>query len=158
MKHINIDDFDRKSRDEGVWALHCANALSIEIQEKYLADKEDGIEKEEPILVPVKYIKEGEYLIVAQIGVEGYKGVQKIHKRYANILEIKKGKEIVIILHKDKAEYIVEDYDYVEEKHKTKEQVKREIIASGYVTEEEWDRYSSREFLDELPVIKREVN
>ncbi len=153
MKYIDIDTFDKESRSGGVWALHDANEADRIVRQAL----EPGVEVEK-LLIPVKYIKEGEYLVIVQASTERAVQIMKCHKRYVDIFPDRRMGGIKIFIDGDKIEPVVESYDFVDERDKTEEEIIEDMIATGYITREEWDKYSKPENRKELPMIKLDLS
>ncbi len=153
MKYIDIDTFDKKARNGGVWALHDANEADRILRQAL----EPGVEVEK-LLIPVKYIKEGEYLIIVQASTERAVQIMKCHKRYVDVFPDRRTGGIKIYVDRDKIEPVVESYDFVDERDKTDEEIIEDMIATGYITREEWDKYTNPENCKELPLIKLDIS
>jgi len=153
MKYIDIDTFDKKSRRGGVWALHDTNEADRILRQAL----EPGVEVEK-LLIPVKYIKEGEYLIIVQASTERAVQIMKCHKRYVDVFPDRRTGGIKIYVDRDKIEPVVESYDFVDERDKTDEEIIEDMIATGYITREEWDKYTNPENCKELPLIKLDIS
>ena len=153
MKYIDIDTFDKKARNGGVWALLDANEADRILRQAL----EPGVEVEK-LLIPVKYIKEGEYLIIVQASTERAVQIMKCHKRYVDVFPDRRTGGIKIYVDRDKIEPVVESYDFVDERDKTDEEIIEDMIATGYITREEWDKYTNPENCKELPLIKLDIS
>jgi prevent-host-death family protein len=153
MKYIDIDTFDKKARNGGVWTLHDANEADRILRQAL----EPGVEVEK-LLIPVKYIKEGEYLIIVQASTERAVQMMKCHKRYVDVFPDRRTGGIKIYVDRDKIEPVVESYDFVDERDKTDEEIIEDMIATGYITREEWDKYTNPENCKELPLIKLDIS
>jgi len=153
MKYIDIDTFDKKARNGGVWALHDANEADRILRQAL----EPGVEVEK-LLIPVKYIKEGEYLIIVQASTERAVQIMKCHKRYVDVFPDRRTGGIKIYVDRDKIEPVVESYDFVDERDKTDEEIIEDMIATGYITREEWGKYTNPENCKELPLIKLDIS
>jgi prevent-host-death family protein len=112
----------------------------------------------EKLLIPVKYIKEGEYLIIVQASTERAVQIMKCHKRYVDVFPDRRTGGIKIYVDRDKIEPVVESYDFVDERDKTDEEIIEDMIATGYITREEWDKYTNPENCKELPLIKLDIS
>ncbi len=153
MKYIDIDTFDKKARNGGVWALHDANEADRILRQAL----EPGVEVER-LLIPVKYIKEGEYLIIVQASTERAVQIMKCHKRYVDVFPDRRTGGIKIFIDRDRIEPVVESYDFVDERDKTEEEIIDDMITTGYITREEWDKYTNPENCKELPLIKLDIS
>ena len=153
MKYIDIDTFDKKSRRGGVWALYDANEADRIVRQAL----EPGMEVEK-LLIPVKYIKEGEYLVIVQASTERAVQIMRCHKRYVDVFPDRRTGGIKIFIDSDKIEPVVESYDFVDERDKTEEEIIEDMIATGYITREEWNKYSKPENCKDLPLIKLDLS
>lgn len=149
MIAVDIKTFDTKARNGGLWALHDANEA-----DRILREELDPGVKVEELLIPVKLIKEGEYLIIVQASTERTVQIMKCHKRYVDVIPDRRTGKIQIFIDRDKIEPVVENYDFVDERDKTEEEIIEDMIATGYITKEEWDRYTNPENCKGLPLIK----
>jgi hypothetical protein len=150
MRTISLESFDKETRSEGLWTLQDANEPERALLQELEPDKQV-----EQVLIPTKYIKEGEYLVIVQVTEQGSVGIKKYHKRDVEILSNKRTNEITVYLTKGKAEFIVENYDFVDERYKTEVEIMGQMIATGYLTEEEWDKYIKPESHNELHIIRK---
>ena len=62
MKYIDIDTFDKKARSGGVWVLYDGNEPDRILRRAI----EPGVEVER-LLIPTKFIKDGEYLVIVEV-------------------------------------------------------------------------------------------
>ena len=153
MKYIDINTFDKKSRNGGVWTLLDANVADRIVRQAL----EPGVEVEK-LLIPVKYIKEGEFLVIVQASTERAVQIMRCHKRYVDILPDRRTGGIKIFIDGDKIEPVVESYDFVDERDKTEQEIIVDMIATGYITREEWNKYSKPESCKDLPLVKLDIS
>jgi hypothetical protein len=152
MKSIDINTFDQKARSGGVWALDDANEA-----DRLIMQALDPGARVEQVLVPTKYIKDGEYLVIVQVTREKSVLIRRYHKRYVEVFTDRRTGQIKIHVEREKMEPIVEDYDFVDERYKTEEEIIEDMVATGYITREEWNRYINPENCKDLPLIKFDV-
>lgn len=149
MKTIEINTFDQKSRGGGIWTLHDGNEADRMLRQAL--EPEVEVEK---LLTPTKYIKDGEYLVIVQVTKEGPVLIKRCHKRYVDVSSDKRTGGIKLYIERGKIEPIVENYDYVDERYKTEEEIIEDMVATGYITREEWDKYINPENRKGLPLVK----
>jgi len=152
MKYIDIDTFDKKARSGGVWVLYDGNEPDRILRRAI----EPGVEVER-LLIPTKFIKDGEYLVIVEVTRERPVLIKRCHKRHVDIFPDRRTGGIKIYVNRDKIEPIIEDYDFVDERYKTEEEIIEDMVATGYITREEWDKYINPTNCIELPMVKYKV-
>lgn len=130
---------------EGAWLLNDASETVKAYVKKNLPERyEEEIEKYK---TPQKYIKRGDKIIVVSITQEIWAGIEIFDMREIIFREV----DGVITVMKDKGQSkkIVSAADkFVDEEFITK------MVKTGYITREEYNKYSTINSHKELPLIK----
>jgi hypothetical protein len=143
MTKVTLDIF-KKQMAEGVWVLcEASETMQLFVEKNFPERYEQEIRK---YRTPRKYIKQGEKIIVVSISQQIWAGVEKYNLEDIIIREI--NGRITVLKNTKRVERIVTAVD-----NQIDESFKQQMVATGYVTAEEYDKYMNSDNQDELTLI-----
>jgi len=149
MKTVDIKTFREGMVSGGIWVLtEASSTMQGYVEREFPPEKyEEEIAK---YRTPRKYIKEGSLITIVSVSNQAWAGIVQYDTNNAIIrgseggvlvmLERRTGKHLVSALEADTTEELVE-----------------KMINTGYISQEEWDKYINPENHKELPLIRKQM-
>lgn len=147
MNTIDIKTFKEEMVSGGIWVLTDASStMKGYVEREFPPEKYD--EEISKYRTVRKCIKEGKTITIVSVSNQTWAGIVQYDTNNTIIRGSEDG--VLIMLERRTGKYLVTTLEV-----DTTEELLEEMIKTGYISQEEWDKYINPESHKELPMIRK---